>query len=128
MQSIEIVIPDLSTHPLTGDGKASSTPSELGSSSGSTAEPTELRRSNQTGTDAEPDSEPKSNLYGVDAKREEITLQERGLVIETVRTGEKNINTILFKVWGVKQGGSKGYAISRKKLDQILKDAGIELK
>jgi hypothetical protein len=95
---------------------------ELGSSSSSRAEPSELRSPNSIGTETEPTPELNLNLYGIDAKSEEITLQERGLVVETIRSGEKHINTILLKVWGVKQGGSKGYAICRKKLDQFLEN------
>ncbi len=42
------------------------------------------------------------DLYGVDVKSEKIIFQERGLVVETVCSGEKNINNIIFKVWRAK--------------------------
>jgi hypothetical protein len=131
MQPIEITIPNLISDSFSSSSKL---PSSDTSSEVRTAEPPELRGSNQVRTEpeparteAEPEPELKLNLTGIDPKSEVITLQERGLVIEQWRNGETTINGILFKVWGVKQGGSKGYAIARKKLDQILSDAGISI-
>ncbi|NEP56381.1 MAG: hypothetical protein F6K31_05070 [Symploca sp. SIO2G7] len=54
----------------------------------------------------------------------EITAQEKGFVIGFRRSGMPK-DDIILKLWGTKKGGSKGYQAAKKRLEQILHDAGI---
>lgn len=52
----------------------------------------------------------------------EITVTERGKVVELIRSGEARINKILSEVWGAKPGDNSKYKTARAKFDQIKKD------
>lgn len=123
-QTIDITIPNLILDSSIPGNEPSSDPS----SAVQTAEPTELRERTKNEPEPEPNSELKQNSDEIDPKSEIITPEERGLVIETLRSGERTINGIILKVWGVKQGGSNSYKSARIKLDKILNDIGEDLK
>ncbi|NEP56799.1 MAG: hypothetical protein F6K31_07205 [Symploca sp. SIO2G7] len=107
---------------LVGFKKGSAEPAER---SAPNTEPEEVQTLNVLLDKAFSNSEPREPAEPFDPFSSEITAEEKGFAIGFRRSAMPK-DEIILKLWGTKKGGSKGYQAAKKRLEQILFDAGVD--